>query len=72
MPRAALHDPDLMPANLRRAHRALDAAVDRMYRRAGFESDRERVEHLFGLYEQLVKPLLAEGPKRKRRRKSAS
>lgn len=69
---ADLYDPDLMPANLRKAHRALDAAVDKMYRRSGFESDRERVEHLFGLYEQMVKPLLAEGPKRKRRRKSAS
>lgn len=61
-----------MPVGLRRAHRALDVAVDKMYRRSGFETDRERVEHLFGLYEQMVKPLLAEGPKRKRRRKSAS
>ncbi|HHC29141.1 MAG TPA: hypothetical protein ENK80_01035 [Rhodobacterales bacterium] len=69
---ADLYDPDRMPANLRKAHRALDAAVDKMYRRSGFESDRERVEHLFGLCEQMVKPLLAEGPRRKRRRKSAS
>ena len=32
-----------MPPNLRRAHRALDRAVDRLYRRTGFASVRERV-----------------------------
>jgi len=44
--------------------------VDRLYRRAGFGSDRERVEHLFGLYEEMVKPLLVQGapaPRRRRR-----
>jgi hypothetical protein len=64
---ADLYDPDLMPADLRRAHTALDRAVDRMYRRTGFASDRERVEHLFQLYEAMVKPLLAGKPKRRRR-----
>ena len=54
---ADLYDPDTMPANLRKAHAALDTAVDRLYRRAPFESDRDRVEHLFGLYEKLVNPL---------------
>ena len=39
---ADLYDPDLMPPNLRRAHRALDRAVDRLYRRSGFASERER------------------------------
>lgn len=29
---ATLYDPDLMPANLRRAHTDLDRAVDRLYR----------------------------------------
>ncbi len=53
---ADLYDPDTMPAELRRAHRELDTAVDRLYRRAPFGSDRERVEHLFRLYEQLVQP----------------
>nr|WP_296763133.1 DNA methyltransferase [Sediminimonas sp.] len=62
---ADLYDPDLMPADLRRAHGALDKAVDRLYRRSGFASDRERVEHLFQLYERMVKPLLAR-PKRRR------
>lgn len=43
-----------MPADLRRAHRALDLAVDRLYRKAPFDSDRERVEHLFAVYETTV------------------
>ncbi len=64
---ADLYDPDLMPPDLRKAHRDNDRAVDRLYRRSGFDSDRERVEHLFALYEQMVKPLLAKKPKRKRR-----
>jgi hypothetical protein len=51
---ADLYDPDTMPAELRRAHRDLDLAVDRLYRRAPFGSDRERVEHLFTLYQAMV------------------
>ena len=61
-----LYDPDLMPPDLRRAHADLDRAVDRLYRRKPFDHDRERVEHLFVLYEQAVAPLMAE-PERKRR-----
>ena len=56
---ADLYDPDLMPPNLRRAHQSLDRAVDRLYRRAGFASERERVEHLFMLYENMRAPLEA-------------
>ena len=56
---ADLYDPDLMPPNLRKSHQALDVAVDRLYRKAPFASERERVEHLFGLYEKLVAPLEA-------------
>ena len=56
---AELYDPDLMPPNLRRAHRALDRAVDRLYRLGGFASERERVEHLFMLYEKIRAPLEA-------------
>ncbi|MYC72068.1 MAG: class I SAM-dependent DNA methyltransferase [Gemmatimonadetes bacterium] len=67
---ADLYDPDLMPADLRKAHQALDRAVDRLYRRSAFTSDRERVEHLFGLYEKMRVPLTAEAEgKRKKRRK---
>lgn len=65
---ADLYDPDVMPADLRRAHRALDLAVDRLYRKAPFESDRERVEHLFTLYEHMTAGLLA-APRKTRRRK---
>jgi hypothetical protein len=68
---ATLYDPDLMPANLRKAHTDLDRAVDRLYRPAGFASDRERVEHLFALYEAMVAPLLAQ-PKKGRARKSVA
>ena len=54
---ADLYDPDTMPPALRRAHDALDRAVDRLYRRAPFASERERVEHLFALYEKTRAPL---------------
>ena len=54
---ADLYDPDLMPPNLRRAHQVLDRTVDRLYKRSGFNSERERIEHLFGLYERMRVPL---------------
>jgi len=56
---ADLYDPDTMPAELRKAHRDLDLAVDRLYRRTPFASDRDRVEHLFKRYEALVQPTAA-------------
>ncbi|MBS0477920.1 MAG: hypothetical protein JSR79_01300 [Proteobacteria bacterium] len=56
---ADLYDPDRMPAELYKAHRALDAAVDRLYARKGFADDRARVEHLFRRYEALVLPASA-------------
>jgi hypothetical protein len=70
---ADLYDPDVMPADLRKAHRALDLAVDRLYRKEPFADDRERVEHLFRLYEQMTAGLLAAPArtKRARTRKSA-
>lgn len=64
---ADLYDPDFMPGNLRKAHAALDAAVDRLYRPAPFASDRDRVEHLFGRYEALVNPLERLGAAKNRR-----
>ena len=67
---AELYDPDLMPPNLRRAHQALDRAIDRLYRRTGFASERERVEHMFLLYERMCLPLeKAIAGKRKRARR---
>lgn len=50
---ADLYDPDAMPADLRKAHRENDRAVDRLYRKKPFESERERVEFLFARYEQI-------------------
>ncbi len=64
---ADLYDPDTMPGNLRKAHAALDSAVDKLYRSTAFASDRERVEHLFGLYEAMVNPLEREGIRQNKR-----
>ena len=67
---ADLYDPDLMPPTLRRAHTRLDRAVDRLYRKAPFASERARVEHLFALYEQMRAPLEAglRGERKRKRR----
>ena len=66
---ASLYDPDLMPPNLRKAHTILDRAIDRFYRRGGFASERERVEHLFGLYERMRAPLQSRIKTRRKRGK---
>jgi len=69
-PLDVLYDSDAMPPALRTAHRNLDRAVDRLYRRSGFASERERVEHLFILYEKIRAPLAPKmRGKKKRRRK---
>jgi N-6 DNA Methylase len=66
---ADLYDPDTMPQVLNKAHQVLDLAVDKLYRKEPFASDRERVEHLFKLYENLTAPMLASASvKRKRGR----
>ncbi len=65
---ADLYDPLTMPGDLLRAHRALDLAVDKLYRKAPFASERERVEHLFALYESAMVPLAAAASARSRRR----
>jgi hypothetical protein len=63
-----LYDPLAMPPGLVKAHGELDRAVDVCYRPQPFSSERQRVEYLFGLYEQLTAPLLpAARPKRPRR-----
>jgi len=66
---ADLYDPETMPVNLRKAHIANDKAVDRLYRKKPFQSERERVEHLFTLYEQLQAPALAAMKPKPRKRK---
>lgn len=64
---ADLYDPDLMPAGLRRAHAALDRAVDRLYARRALASDRERAELLLARYEAMIAPLTAAPTPRRRR-----
>jgi hypothetical protein len=71
---ADLYDPDAMPPNLRKAHTALDQAVDRLYRKDPFPADRDRVEHLFTLYERLTADLFTpvKTPKRARNAKAGT
>ena len=64
---ADLYDPDTMPPDLKKAHLRLDRAVDRLYRRAPFPSERERVEHLLERYARLSAPLTARRKKTRRR-----
>ncbi|MGL4595874.1 MAG: type IIL restriction-modification enzyme MmeI, partial [Thermoguttaceae bacterium] len=52
---ADLYDPLSMPSELLKAHRELDKAVDRAYRKEPFASDEERLAFLFQLYEKLTK-----------------
>ncbi|KKQ28001.1 MAG: hypothetical protein US42_C0003G0058 [Candidatus Magasanikbacteria bacterium GW2011_GWC2_37_14] len=51
---AELYDPDKMPNGLREAHRYLDQAIDQIYRGKPFESDDDRLAHLFKLYEEMI------------------
>jgi len=44
--------------DLTKAHAAFDRAVDRCYRKQPLPDERRRFEHLFGLYEQLIAPLM--------------
>lgn len=69
---ADLYDPLTMPATLAKAHADLDKVVEKRYRADPFHSDRERVEHLFRLYEQLTAPLLPATPRTRGRRLAAA
>lgn len=51
---AELYDPDKMPEGLREAHHQNDLAIERCYRSRPYESDEERLEYLFRLYERMV------------------
>ncbi len=62
---ADLYDPIAMPPMLAKAHEQLDRAVDRCYRKEPFLTDRQRVEYLFALYEQLAAPLVAKPARQK-------
>ena len=51
---AQLYDPDKMPESLLEAHHQNDLAVERCYRSTPFNSDEERLEYLFNLYEKMI------------------
>ena len=55
---ADLYDPLTMPPELVKAHQALDKAVDKCYRGTAFGSETERLEYLFGLYNEYVEPMI--------------
>lgn len=67
---AQLYDPDKMPDGLREAHRLNDLAVERCYRSRAFESDEERLEYLFKLYEQMIEEEKEKGTLFKTEKKS--
>lgn len=51
---AALYDPLKMPQNLLKAHHALDTLVDRAYQKQPFQSEMERIQFLFALYQTYI------------------
>ncbi|MCI5137679.1 MAG: class I SAM-dependent DNA methyltransferase [Candidatus Electrothrix sp. AR1] len=51
---ADLYDPLTMPAELTKAHAALDKAVDKCYRPQPFTNELNRMQFLFALYEELT------------------
>lgn len=65
---AWMYNPDTMPSGLKLAHKALDEAIERIYRLAPFTSDAERLAHLFKLYEEMTKKdtLFAKEKKKKK------
>jgi hypothetical protein len=51
---ANMYDPDKMPDDLLAAHKALDKAVEKLYRDKPFKDASERLEFLFSRYEELI------------------
>ena len=49
---AALYDPDNMPKDLKKAHEALDKAMDRVFSDKPFRSEEERQKALLEAYEK--------------------
>jgi type II restriction/modification system DNA methylase subunit YeeA len=52
---AQLYDPNKMPEGLRKAHQTLDTAIEQCYRTKPFQSDEERLEYLFRMYEEITR-----------------
>ncbi|MBP8746465.1 MAG: class I SAM-dependent DNA methyltransferase [Brachymonas sp.] len=64
---AMLYNPTTMPAELVKAHTALDRAVDAAYAYKGGKDDASRVAYLFAQYQQLATPLAATPPAKRTR-----
>ncbi|MGP5713675.1 DNA methyltransferase [Vreelandella alkaliphila] len=60
-----LYDPTEMPGPLREAHKALDHAVDKLYRDKPFRDAAERLEYLFARYGELIAQEKARLPAKK-------
>jgi hypothetical protein len=67
---ADLYNPLSMPMILVNAHKALDTAVDKCYRKEPFNNEFDRVQYLFNLYEKLTIELVASALKPKQHKKS--
>lgn len=64
---AELYDPALMPADLRAAHAEVDALVDSIYSKGGYETDEQRLSDLFAMYEAMIAEEAAKAPAKKTR-----
>jgi len=61
---AELYDPDHMPTDLRAAHADVDALVDSIYSKRGYETDEQRLSDLFAMYEVMTTADSAMGAKK--------
>lgn len=65
-----MYNPETMPRGLKQAHKDLDLTIERMYRLTPFQSDAERLEYLFKLYNDLnIKQTLFAKEKKPRKKK---
>lgn len=61
---AELYDPDLMPQDLQAAHAEVDALVDSIYSKRGYETDEQRLSDLFAMYEAMTADEASKATKR--------
>ncbi|MDM3718279.1 type IIL restriction-modification enzyme MmeI [Proteus mirabilis] len=54
LPMSKLYDPDTMPLDLLLAHQENDRIVEQCYYKKTLDSDEERLEHLFNLYNKMI------------------
>lgn len=62
---ADLYDPLTMPPDLVRAHQDLDKYVDTCYRPQPFDTEMQRIEFLFELYQKYTQPLFGADKKKR-------